>query len=398
MDIYPAAAEYLRSVPVDQPVIGIRPHAASRAAKWFVSRFPGETLYAVKANDSPLILQTLVEAGIRHFDVASLPEVRAAAALPGVTMHVMHPVKSPRFIAEAYHDFGVRTFALDSEAELAKIEAATGGAKDLTLIVRVACPSTYSEISLEGKFGAPWSEAPGLIRRARQKADTLGITFHAGSQMMCPVGYGQVLRTVSQHIVRAATLVDIIDVGGGFPSRYPGMEPPALDAYMDEIDAAFDRMAVGYACQLWCEPGRALVAEAESVIVRVEARRGDTLYINDGAFGTLYDAAHCKWVFPARAYSATGETLDERSVKPFGLYGPTCDSADFLPGPFMLPDCAGEGDYIEIGNIGAYGRVMAGHFNGYGYYGEIILGDEPMLSMYADDTAQHAKQAFAAAF
>jgi ornithine decarboxylase len=388
MDIYPAAAEFIRDVPVEKPVIAVRLHAATRAARWFGENFPGETLYAVKANDSPSTLAALFNAGIRHFDVASLPEVRAIAALPGAVMHVMHPVKPRRFIAEAYHDFGVRTFALDSAAELEKIEAATGNAKDLTLIVRVACASTYSEISLEGKFGAPWGEAPGLIRRARQRAETAGVTFHAGSQMMCPVGYGQVLRDVSRQIVRAATLVDVIDVGGGFPSCYPGMEPPALESYMDEIRAAFDNMAVGYSCQLWSEPGRALVAEAESVIVKVDARRGDTLYINDGAFGTLYDAAHCKWVFPARAYSAEGEPMGERNLVPFGLYGPTCDSADYLPGPFMLPESVGEGDFIEIGNIGAYGRVMAGHFNGYGYYDEVILEDEPMLSMYADQAGQ----------
>ena len=388
MDIYPAAAEFLRRVPVENPVIALRPHAASRAARWFGDNFPGETLYAVKANNSPATLAALFNAGIRHFDVASLPEVRAIAALPGAVMHVMHPVKPSRFIAEAYRDFGVRTFALDSEAELDKIVEATGNAKDLTLVVRVACASTYSEISLEGKFGAPWSEAPGLIRRTRQRAETLGITFHAGSQMMCPIGYGQVLRDVSKQIVRAATLVDIIDVGGGFPSRYPGMEPPALESYMDEIRAAFDNMAVGYTCQLWCEPGRALVAEAESLIVKVDARRADTLYINDGAFGTLYDAAHCKWVFPARAYSAKGNPMGERNLVPFGLYGPTCDSADFLPGPFMLPAGIGDGDYIEIGNIGAYGRVMAGHFNGYGYYDEVILEDEPMLSMYAAGAEQ----------
>jgi ornithine decarboxylase len=384
MDIYPAAAEVIRDVPVDQPVLCLRPHAAARAARWFLEQFPGETLYAVKANDSPLIIGTLFDAGIRHFDVASIAELRTIAALPGATAHFMHPVKPRRLIAEAYHDFGVRTFALDTEAELEKIEEATGGAKDLTLVVRMACPSTYSEISLEGKFGAPWNEAPALIRRARQTAGTLGVTFHAGSQMMCAAGYGQVLRNVSQQIVRAAAMVDIIDVGGGFPSRYPGMEPPALESYMDEIRAAFDRMAVGYSCQLWCEPGRALVAEAESVIVKVDARRGDTLYINDGAFGTLYDAAHCQWVFPAQAYSSRGIPLDSHSLAPFGLYGPTCDSADFLPGPFMLPPGIGEGDLIEIGNTGAYGRVMAGHFNGYGYYGEAILTDEPMLSMYAD--------------
>ncbi len=395
MDIYPAAAELIRDVPLDKPVIGIRPHAAARAAHWFGENFPGETLYAVKANDSHAVLAALFGAGIRHFDVASLPELHTLAQFPGAIPHVMHPVKSRRFIAEAYHDFGVRTFALDSEAELDKIQAATGHAKDLTLMVRVACPSTYSEISLEGKYGAPWSEAPDLIRRARQEAHLLGITFHAGSQMMCPVGYGQVLRTVSQQIVRAASLVDIVDVGGGFPARYPGMEPPALETYMDEIRAAFDRMAVGYTCQLWAEPGRALAAESESVIVKVDGRRGDTLYINDGAFGTLYDAAHCQWVFPTRAYTAKGDPMAGRAL-PFDLYGPTCDSADHLPGPFLLPASIGEGDYIEIGNIGAYGRVMASHFNGCGYYGEVILEDEPMLSMYADVSAQE-RQTFSAA-
>jgi ornithine decarboxylase len=396
MDIYPAAAELLRDVPVELPVIAVRPHAASRAARWFGDHFPGEVLYAVKANDSLTVLHALYSAGIRHFDVASLPEVRTiSAAFPGTTMHVMHPVKSRQFIAEAYHNFGVRTFALDTEAELDKIEAATGGAKDLTLMVRVACASTYSEISLEGKFGAPWSEAPALIRRARQMAETLGISFHPGSQSMSPAAYSQALRSVSQQIVRAASMVDIVDVGGGFPSRYPGMEPPALEFYMNEIRAGFDQMTVGYTCQLWCEPGRALAAEAESVIVRVDARRGDKLYINDGAYGTLFDAAHCKWVFPARAYTATGETMGGRAVRPYSFYGPTCDSADYLPGPFMLPDGLGEGCYIEIGNTGAYGRVMAGHFNGYGHYDEVILQDEPMLSMYAD-AAEEAKQAASA--
>ncbi len=390
MDIYPTPAEVLRDALVDRPVLGFRPHAAARAAKWFVDHFPGETLYAVKANDSPAVLSSLFDAGIRHFDVASVSELRTLADFPGAIMHVMHPVKSRRFIAEAYHDFGVRTFALDSETELDKIAAATGNATDLTLVVRVACPSTYSEISLEGKFGAPWSEAPELIRRSRQRSELLGISFHVGSQMMCPMGYGQALRNVSQQIVRAATLVDIIDVGGGFPARYPGMEPPSLETYVEEIHAAFDRMAVGYTCQLWCEPGRALAAEFESVIVKVDARRKDTLYINDGAFGTLYDAAHCKWVFPTRAFSASGEPVNCRSVKTFDFYGPTCDSADYLPGPFLLPERIGEGDYIEVGNIGAYGRVMASHFNGYGYYDEVILEDEPMLSMYADQPEAEA--------
>jgi ornithine decarboxylase len=390
MDIYPTAAEAIRDLQLDRPVIGVRPHAANRAARWFVDNFPGETLYAVKANDSKAVLNALMAGGIRHFDVASISEVRKMAEFSDAILHIMHPVKSRRFIAEAYHDYGVRTFALDSETELDKILAATNNAKDLTLVVRVASPSTYSEISLEGKFGALWSDAPALIRSARQSSEYLGISFHPGSQTMCPSGYGQMLRKVSQQIVQAATLVDIIDVGGGFPARYPGMEPPALESYMDEIRHAFDKMAVGYTCQLWCEPGRALAAESESVVVRVDARRGDTLFVNDGAFGALYDAAHCKWVFPARAYSAEGELMGGRSVKPFDFYGPTCDSADYMPGPFHLPDAVDEGDYLEIGNIGAYGRVMVSQFNGYGKFNEAVFLDEPMLSMYAEDEGEQS--------
>ncbi len=382
MDIYQSAAELIRTLPLDRPVLGLRPHAAVRAAAWFTANFPGETLYAVKANDSPILVAALGAGGIRHFDVASQPELRQVSQVPGAAIHVMHPVKSRRFIAEAYHDFGVRTFALDSEAELDKILDETGGASDLTLMVRMACPSTFSEIPLEGKFGIHWHEAPGLLRRTRQVSERMGVTFHVGSQMMCPQGYGQALRTISHQIVQAGTLVDIVDVGGGFPARYPGMEPPALDAYMREIDAAFEQMAVGQSCQLWCEPGRALVAEAESVIVKVDARKGNTLYINDGAFGALYDAAHCKFVYPTRAISAAGEVYGDWGLTGFDLYGPTCDSADHLPGPFMLPAAIEEGDFIEIGNLGAYGRVMASKFNGYGAYDEALLQDEPMLTMF----------------
>jgi ornithine decarboxylase len=390
MDIYPTPEEAIRDVQLNIPLIGLRLHAATRAARWFLDHFPGETLYAVKANNGPATLAALYNAGVRHFDVASLPELRQAAAFKGAALHVMHPVKSRRFIAEAYHDFGVRTFALDHEAELEKILAETGHAKDLTLLVRLACPSTYSEISLEGKFGAPWTEAPQLIRKTRQACDSLGITFHVGSQMMSPKGYAQALKAVSLQILQAASMVDIVDVGGGFPSRYPGLEPPPLAAYVAEIAAAFDQMPVGASCELWCEPGRALVAEAESLVVRVDARKGDTLYINDGSFGALYDAAHCKWVYPVRGFTARGEAMADWDMRGFDLYGPTCDSTDYLPGPFMLPDSIAEGDFIEIGNVGAYGRVMASGFNGYGRYNEAIFEDNPLLSMYEQDAAASA--------
>ena len=175
-------------------------------------------------------------------------------------------------------------------------------------------------------------------------------------------------------------IVDAVDIGGGFPSRYPHSDPPELASFMQEIVRAADELAVKHSCELLCEPGRALVAEAESVIVRVDARRGNALYVNDGAFGTLFDAAYSGFRFPARLVATSRRK--QKPLAEFALYGPTCDSSDYLPGPFVLPECVREGDYIEIGQIGAYGRVLANRFNGYGEYDEVILTDEPMLSMY----------------
>ena len=359
----------------------MRPHAALRAANWFLANFPGRVLYAAKANDAALIVEALVEAGIRSFDVASLVEIERLAPVPGAELYFMNPIKSRGAIVRAYRDFGVKSFSFDSDDELDKIIVETGGAEDLNLFLRVACPNTHSLIPLEGKFGVSSEEAAALLLRARQLACRLGITFHVGSQAVVPAAFGEALRQVGQLIVASGVLVDAIDIGGGFPSRYPHSDPPELASFMDEVVRAADDLAVRHSCELLCEPGRALVAEAESVIVRVDARRGNALYVNDGAFGTLFDAAYSNFRFPARLVPTS-----RRKVKPvteFSLYGPTCDSSDYLPGPFVLPDCVREGDYIEIGQIGAYGRVLANRFNGYGEYDEVILTDEPMLSMYA---------------
>jgi len=385
MEQFSCAADLLARRTPDVPVLCVRPHAAARAVEWFRENFPGSTLYAVKANDAPDVLAALHAAGLRDFDAASLDEIARVHALPGARAHVMNPIKSRALIRSAYFDYGVRTFAFDSGEELDKILAETGGARDLTLMLRLICPNTHSEIPLEGKYGVALSDAADLLMRARAMAQQLGLTFHVGSQAMSPEGFGEALRTTARYIATAPAKIDLVDVGGGFPARYPGLEPPPLSAFVAAIAESFDRLWVGDDCALWAEPGRALVAEAESVLVRVEARKGGMLYINDGAFGTLFDAAHANFTFPARGFRAGGEAIDGPSAG-FALFGPTCDSFDHLPGPFMLPAGIGEGDYIEIGNIGAYGHVMASPFNGFGKYERVTLTDEPMLSIYAGDT------------
>jgi ornithine decarboxylase len=387
MDVFTSAAELLRHHHPERPVLCLRPHAAARAARWFLANFPGQVLYAAKANDSDCIIEALVEAGITKFDVASSIEIARMVAEPNAELYFMNPVKSRASVRAAFHEFGVRSFSFDSEDELDKIFEETDRAKDLNLYLRIACPNTHSLIPLEGKFGIAMAEAPALLLRARQVAPRLGITFHVGSQAVVPAAFGEALQQVGQLIVTSGVLVDAIDIGGGFPSRYPHSDPPELSDYTDEIVKAWDELAVKDTCELLCEPGRALVAEAESVIVRVDARRGNALYVNDGAFGTLFDAAYSGFRYPARLISATGTKAKAQGEAEFSLYGPTCDSSDYLPGPFMLPPSVQEGDYIEIGQIGAYGRVLANRFNGFGEYDEVVLTDEPMLSMYVEEPA-----------
>jgi len=381
MDVFPTAVEFLRCHRPERPVLALRPHAVTRAARWFLSNFPGRVLYATKANDARPILDALIDAGIHAFDIASLAEIERVATLKNAELYFMNPIKSRGAIARAYREFGVRCFAFDSEDELDKVLAETHGADDLTLYLRIACPNTHSLIPLEGKYGANAAEAPALLLKARQRAVRLGITFHVGSQAVVPAAFGEVLGQVGQLIVTSGVIVDAIDIGGGFPARYPHSDPPSLASYMKEIVTAADTLAVKHSCELLCEPGRALVAEAESVIVRVDARRGNALYINDGAFGSLFDAAYSGFRFPARCVTPDREHTSS-AMEDFVLYGPTCDSSDYLPGPFVLPASIGEGDYVEIGQVGAYGRVLANSFNGFGAFDEILLRDEPMLSMF----------------
>ncbi|MGB3378871.1 MAG: type III PLP-dependent enzyme [Allopontixanthobacter sediminis] len=387
MHHYPDAAAVVRALAPDEPVILNRPLAAARAARFFVEKFPGKSLYAVKANPSPDLLQILWDNGITHYDVASIGEVRMArAALPGATLCFMHPVKTARAISEAYHEHGVRTFSLDTIEELEKIVSATASengepAADLRLCVRLRVSSEYAELSLASKFGVDLVDAAPLLQATRQVADWLGLCFHVGSQAMTPFAYVQALERVRAAIADSSVVIDMIDVGGGFPSIYPGMEPPPLEDYFHIIHRHFEALPIAYNAELWCEPGRALCAEYSSLIVRVEKRRGDELYINDGAYGALFDAAHVAWRFPV---SALEDDLIE-GLEEFSFYGPTCDDADFMKGPFMLPADIQAGDFIEIGMLGAYGAAMKTGFNGFGAAEVVIVQDEPMASLYRGD-------------
>jgi len=373
-----------------QPVTLLRPHAAKRAARFFIEKFPGRSLYAVKANPSPDLLQILWDSGVTHYDVASIGEVRLVSGLlPEAVLCFMHPVKAEEAIAEAYFEHGVRTFSLDTMEELEKILQATAtdgiAATDLNLLVRIRVSSDHAKLSLASKFGAQPEDVKTLLMAARQASDALGICFHVGSQAMTPAAYAEAMTHVRDAIVEAAVTVDIVDVGGGFPSSYPGMEPPQLENYFQVIHAAFEALPISYSAELWCEPGRALCAEYASLVVRVEKRRGNELYINDGAYGALFDAAHIGWRYPVQLLRQPESTV--RAME-FSFYGPTCDDLDHMAGPFHLPADTAAGDYVEIGMLGAYGCAMRSQFNGFGATLTTIAEDEPMASLYVELPAE----------
>jgi ornithine decarboxylase len=374
-----------RERPVE-PLLCLRPAVIAGASRRFVEAFPGEVLYAVKCNPEPRVLRAVWAGGVRHFDCASLPEIALLReVLPGAELHFMHPVKARHAIHAAFHRHGVVDFAFDSADELEKILQETvrvglvGEPPTLGLFLRLAV-SQGGAYDLSGKFGATAEEAARLLRAARPHAARLGIAFHVGSQCLDPSAYRGALRAAGEAASRAGVPIDIVDVGGGFPVSYPDVVPPPLDEYAAAITEAAEAW-FDPGVQLWAEPGRALVAAGGSVVVQVELRRGDALYVNDGVYGSLSDAGRPGFRFPARRIQPDHVAgADDPALRAFTLYGPTCDSADQMKGPFLLPADIDEGDWLELGQLGAYGACLRTRFNGFDGGGLVEVADPPLLA------------------
>src|SRR6266853_5407986 len=368
-----------------ESLLCLRPAAIAAAARRFVEAFPGDVLYAVKCNPEPRVLRAVWLGGVRHFDCASLPEIALVRrVLPEAAVHFMHPVKARGAIHAAFTEHGVTDFAFDSADELAKILQETvplglvGAPPTLGLLVRLAV-AQGGAYDLSGKFGVSADEAAELLRAARPHAARLGIAFHVGSQCLDPGAYAGAMRLAAEAVARSQVEVDIVDVGGGFPVSYRETVPPPLDRYIAAIGAGA-ASGFGPAARLWAEPGRALVAGGGSVVVQVELRRGDALYVNDGVYGSLSDAGRPGFRFPARRIRADGVGGDLGSLHEYSLFGPTCDSADRMPGPFLLPADMREGDWVELGQLGAYGACLRTRFNGFDSALTIDVTDPPMLA------------------
>ena len=373
--------ELVNTLKPDFPVYCIRPESIKTSTQFFKKNFPGKVLYAVKTNPDRNVLSHIINNGIENFDAASINEIQLIRSLkPDAHIYFMHTVKSRNDIAEAYFNLGIKDFALDTKDELIKILDATNNAKDLTLYVRIAISNEHAEIDLSRKFGAHASEAIGLVRLCKEHANKIGISFHVGSQCMHKVSFTKAITEVGNIIKKTKIIPDIINVGGGFPSIYPDLNPEPLENYLDEIKNSIAKLNLPFSPELICEPGRAIVAESGSTIVKVNLRKKNKLYINDGTYGTLFDAGVPNFILPSRMI--LNGRVQSRKLTAFNFYGPTCDSMDYMKGPFLLPNNIKEGDYIELGQLGAYGLTFRTKFNG--FYSDNIfeLADQPIMSLY----------------
>ena len=365
----------------NNPVYCIRKQPIHKSSAFFKKNFPGNILYAVKTNPNSEVLKTIMDTGINHFDVASVKEIETITKLnKNVKCSYMHTVKSRENIKEAYFKFGIKTFALDTKDELMKIIETTNYPKDLDLFVRVSVSNEHAEIDLSKKFGAPISEAIGLLRLSKQYSRKVGISFHVGSQCMHPISYSKGIAEIGKVIKKAKIIPDYINVGGGFPTIYPDLISQPLENYFDEIKKSLKNLKLNKIPEIICEPGRAIVAESGSTIVKVILRKKNKLFINDGTYGTLFDAGVPNIVYPSKLI--TNGRIVSKKMTAFDFYGPTCDSMDYMKGPFLLPNNVKEGDYIELGQLGAYGLTFRTEFNGF-YSNQIFeVEDNPIMTMY----------------
>ncbi|HEY3776668.1 MAG TPA: hypothetical protein VGL35_01275 [Rhizomicrobium sp.] len=354
-----------------EPVYILFPEKFRVAARRFLDRFPGETLYAVKANPAPQVLDLVYASGIRHFDTASLAEIELVhGRFPDAQCHFMAPVRLPGTTRIAYDEHAVRDFVIDCDFELDKLLSETRGAEGCRIFVRLATPLGGAVLELSSKFGATPEDAARLLGRVAESGAAPALTFHVGSQCLSPFSYAQAIEIARRTAALSGIDIVALDIGGGFPGPYPGQDVPPYHWYFDTIREALATLPDADKLSLLCEPGRALIAEGVSLVAQVVLRKADKLYMNDGIYGSFDELTLPGWTtdYHTRVFAldAKGRALVEPAANAaFRVYGPTCDTLDVLPRPLMLPETIGPGDFIVFDSIGAYSYAVRTSFNGF---------------------------------
>ena len=355
----------------EEPVFCFSERQLRARLKVFLNGFPGTVSYAVKSNPAPEVIATLSEAGLQHWDVASVHEMVAVQAFaPDAVFHYHNPVKSRREIADAYHKFGCRRFAVDCREELRKIGDIAGGDASVEIAVRFVLPRerTSSAHDFSTKFGAPEHIAVELLQDAARRGYLPLLTFHPGSQSREAQTYARHIEAAARIARNAGVTITKLNVGGGFPANYPNSKAGPLETYFKTIAAATAKhFGKDTMPALECEPGRGIAATCMSLLVGVKlvCTDGDDIFINDGVYGGLMEFMQVPELQPPYRVIRDGAVIDGET-KSWKVFGPTCDPLDVLPHRLDLPADLREDDHIEFGSLGAYGIATATRFNGYG--------------------------------
>ena len=369
MQSYSDVAEMLRDRAPDHPVYCIYPEVYRTTARRFLDGFPGRVLYAVKANHEPIVMQALLDAGVAHFDCASLPEIeRVRDVSRDATCYFMNPVRIRGAARAAQDAHDVRHFVVDHLNGLQSLLEEIDPKRSI-IFARMAVHHDAAMVDLSTKFGAKPADMPAILNAIADAGAEPALAFNVGSVVMSPDAFVHALETAKTVLDSLSFRIRLVDIGGGYPKSYPGFDAPPVDEYFAAIRNAV-QLPLTDDGELLAEPGRALSARGTSAVARVLLRKEDRLYLNDGMYGAFWELrfkGHLRYA--ARAYR-NGELLAGETAQ-FHLFGPTCDSSDTFPGEVELPVDINVGDHIEFGSIGAYSLSGRTDFNG--FYSDAVV-------------------------
>lgn len=365
-------ADIIRGLKPEDPVLVFAPTVLQERARAFLAGFPGFVTYAVKSNPDEAVIQNLVAAGIRGFDVASPFEIDLIGRLaPMAARHYHNPVRSRDEIAHAVRA-GIKAWSVDSHSELDKLfEQVPPENCEISPRFKLAVPGAAYDFG--SKFGASPELAADMLREVAARGYVASLTFHPGTQCTDPAAWEQYIRTAREIADKAGVRPRRLNVGGGFPSwRVHGVEPD-LPAIFDLIGRTTAEVFGADAPELVCEPGRGICADAFAIITRVKAvRDGQSVFLNDGVYGGMNELPVIGNLDRIEVFTPQG-TLRGQNNRGRVVFGPTCDSVDRLPGELSLPEDIQEGDYVVFHGAGAYSVVTNTRFNGFGEMGRATV-------------------------
>jgi ornithine decarboxylase len=334
-----------------------RVRASYQALKYAL---PGvEHFYAVKSNAEPQIIKILAEEGA-SFDVCTNGEidiVKQCGISARKCLHT-HPIKRESDIRYAL-DFGIDLFVVDNESELEKIVPFRDKAK---LLVRMSIQNPGCLVNLSQKFGVVPMQTFSLIAKAHAMGLAVkGISFHVGSQNENQLKYTEALeycRDVCRKAALAGIVLEIIDIGGGFPINYLTNMAP-IQQFCQPINEYLERYFSNY--RIIAEPGRFISGPSMTLAVKVMGKSLRSgvwwYYMDEGLYGSFSGKMFDHAEYPLFT-SRSGPTYN--SV----LAGPTCDSIDVVYENIALPELH-IGDILLFDSMGAYTTASASTFNGF---------------------------------